>query len=404
MDWRGRAEARFEACPDGPLGVAVSGGGDSLALLMALVDWATPRARAVHAATVDHGLRPESAAEAAEVAQICAELGVSHRVLTWTERPEVGNLQAAAREARYRLLANWARGEGLGVVFVGHTRNDLAETLLMRIARGSGLDGLAAMAPEFVRDGITFVRPLLHASRADLREDLTARGIAWTDDPSNADPRFDRVRARQALEHLAPLGLTVERLAETAERLAAAREALSRTTEDLMRRRVRWDAAGMVILDTTGWRAVPEDLRFRLVKRVFGLFNGDGYAPRQQAVAEIDGLAGHGATHVAQGVIARAGADTLRFYREPAAVADAAVSDGLWDKRWHINGPPARIGALGEAGLTGVDWRPTGFTREALLTTPALHTAGAAPRSLLLAPPEGYSVSLRYSVPPPMTR
>ena len=128
------------------LGVAVSGGGDSVALLCLMADWAAPREVRLAAATVDHGLRPEAAAEAAGVAALCGRLGLAHATLRWEGWDGRGNLMDAARRARRRLLADWAAEQGLAAVALAHTRDDQAETVLMRLARGAGVDGLSAMA------------------------------------------------------------------------------------------------------------------------------------------------------------------------------------------------------------------------------------------------------------------
>ena len=137
-----------EGLPPGPVAVAVSGGGDSVALLLLLQETG---ARPLAAVTVDHGLRPESAAEAAAVAALCSARGIAHTLLRWEEPAGAGNLQARAREARRRLIGDWARGRGIGAVALGHTLDDQAETFLLRLARGSGVDGLSGMAPVMVR-------------------------------------------------------------------------------------------------------------------------------------------------------------------------------------------------------------------------------------------------------------
>ena len=183
-------------------GVAVSGGGDSVALLLLARDWAARAGRAVEAVTVDHGLRPGSAGEAAEVAALCARIGVPHDVLAWRGWDGNGNLQDNARRARRSLIADWARSRDVGAVALGHTLDDQAETLVMRLARGSGVDGLAAMAAESRAEGIVWLRPMLGLRRADLRAWLMAEGVGWAEDPSNEDEGFARVRVRRALDVL----------------------------------------------------------------------------------------------------------------------------------------------------------------------------------------------------------
>ncbi|MFP1630936.1 tRNA lysidine(34) synthetase TilS [Zhengella sp. ZM62] len=187
--------------PDGhgPVALAVSGGGDSMALLtLAAKAAAGDRCRIV-VLTVDHGLRPDARGEAEAVAGHCAALGIAHRVLRWTGDKPVRGLMAAARQARYNLLAEAAEQDGCGMVLTGHTLDDQVETLAMRAARGNG-PGLAGIAPATLHEGRTwFARPLLGLRRADLRGLLREQGVAWAEDPSNGDDRFERPRWRSML-------------------------------------------------------------------------------------------------------------------------------------------------------------------------------------------------------------
>lgn len=208
--------------------VAVSGGPDSMALLALLAEWTAAGPSRLHAVTVDHGLRPEAAGEAALVASLCRELGVPHRVRRWEgEKPQTG-LQEKARAARYALLAEEARALGAAAIVTAHTCDDQAETLLMRIAAGSGLAGLAGMALRGETHGVALLRPLLGIAKSRLLATCAARGLAFAQDPSNADPRFARVRWRKLMPELAREGLGAARLGLLAERLARAEAALKR--------------------------------------------------------------------------------------------------------------------------------------------------------------------------------
>ncbi len=183
------------------IAIALSGGGDSTALLCLLHDFYSERGEEdrLFAVTVDHGLRPDSAAEARRAGEFCAALGVPHTIRHWEGVKPVAGLQAAAREARYRLLADAATAAGCGLVMTGHTLDDQAETVAMRRARGNGR-GLSGIAPATLHDKrIWFVRPLIGQRRNDLRAFLAERGQGWIDDPSNIDPRFERVRMREAI-------------------------------------------------------------------------------------------------------------------------------------------------------------------------------------------------------------
>ncbi|WP_260924487.1 tRNA lysidine(34) synthetase TilS [Novosphingobium sp. 9] len=204
------------------LAVAISGGPDSTALLL-LAHAALPGR--VEAATVDHGLRAASADEAADVAALCERLGVPHRTLRVTVAP--GNVQSEARAARYAALADWIEDRRLAVLTTAHHADDQAETLLMRLNRASGVAGLAGTRAQGVVPGtkdLGLLRPLLGWRRADLAQVVTAAGVAAAQDPSNADPRFDRVRMRQALKDADWLDITA--VAQSAAHLAEADEAL----------------------------------------------------------------------------------------------------------------------------------------------------------------------------------
>ena len=285
------------ALPAGRLGVAVSGGGDSVALLLLLLS----AGRDVAAVTIDHGLRPGSAGEAAAVAALCAARAIPHATLRWEGWDGAGNLQDRARQARRALIADWAKQRGIGVVALGHTLDDQAETLVMRLGRGSGVDGLSAMQPEIEAEGVRWVRPLLDVRRSALRAWLTAAGVAWAEDPSNADLRFDRVRVRQALPLLAELGIGPERLAATARVLGRARAALEQATGELAAACLGDGGAGDLLLDPGPFAAGAEELRLRLLAAALSWVSGAVYRPRlvrleAAQAAVVGGRVGHGLT------------------------------------------------------------------------------------------------------------
>jgi tRNA(Ile)-lysidine synthase len=246
---------------------AVSGGPDSIALMHLLARWSAtaPRPR-ILVATVDHGLRPEAAAEAAFVAREAEALGWRHRTLAWSgAKPQTG-LQEAAREARYRLLIQSAREEGASHLVTAHTLDDQAETILMRLARGSGLTGLAGMKGERDRDGIRHVRPLLGCPKENLLELCRIQNWRFVNDPSNADERFARVRWRRIMPALAAEGLTAEKLARLAGRVFQAEEALDIKTQEALTLAEPDFGDGMVVLQ--GKRLVEEP--FEIALRMLG--------------------------------------------------------------------------------------------------------------------------------------
>lgn len=213
--------------------LAVSGGPDSLALMWLAASWrkALKRGPALSVVTVDHGLRPESAREARAVKRIAQALDLPHRTLRWAGDKPASGLQAAARDARYRLLVRAAKSAGASHIMTAHTRDDQAETVLMRLSRGSGISGLAAMARETERDGLVLARPLLDISKQRLTATLKRARIAFATDPSNADPRFTRPRLRELMPLLAAEGCDSRNLARFAARAARADAALEQLVD-----------------------------------------------------------------------------------------------------------------------------------------------------------------------------
>lgn len=404
-------EAALEgALPEPPagLGIAVSGGGDSVALLVLMAEWAAPRGVALSAATVDHGLRPEAAAEAASVAALCARLGMPHTVLRWDGPGARGNLMEAARKARQRLLGGWAAKAGLAAVALGHTRDDQAETVLMQLARGAGVDGLSAMAPARHAAGTLWLRPLLAVPRASLRAELTRRGLGWAEDPTNSDDRYLRARTRRALAALAPLGLGAGQLAATARRMATARAALQAATAEAASRLARPEA-GDLLIDTDGLLALPAETRARLLGTALAWMGNAEHPPRRAALDRLEARlrAGRPATlHGCRLTPARTGDDTgptLRLSREWRAVAGHTTPPhALWDGRWRLIPPEGcttdglHLGPLGADGLRACpDPRATGLPRASLVPTPAVWHGPSLVAAPLAGLPEGWRAELR---------
>ncbi|MGR3376670.1 tRNA lysidine(34) synthetase TilS [Salipiger abyssi] len=376
--------------PDFPtdIALAVSGGGDSMAMLTLAHNWTHTWGVTLWVVTVDHGLRPEAASEAALVRETCEELGHPHAVLHWRWDGQ-GNLMDAARRGRLDMIGRW-RGR-VGHVLLAHTRDDVAETFLMRLARGSGVDGLSAMAPmrqihqpapqralapEEV-DGarppaggdpqrFEIVRPCLDMGREELRHYLRVLKGRWVEDPSNEDPRYDRARIRRLLAELAPHGLDAEGLAATAGRMARARDALKARAAEAWARCGRLDVTtGEMVLTRAGFEALDRDTQLRLLAASLQFIASAEYRPRAAPLeALLDRLLSGGAGTLL-GCEARTGREELRLYREYAAVADLHApvsSQALWDGKWlvfHENLAKFEVRALGEEG-----WRQAGCARE----------------------------------------
>jgi tRNA(Ile)-lysidine synthase len=350
--------------------LAVSGGPDSTALMLLAARW--QERPPVLVATIDHGLRPEAAAEAETVAENAERLGLPWRILKASPPFHGGNLQDWARRARYRCLAEAAREAGHDTIVTAHHRDDQAETFLIRLARGSGVYGLAAIPEEGRLEGLALARPLLGVPRSALAALADASGLAIVDDPSNADPRFDRVRLRGAMPALAAHGLTPERLAETARRMGRAAAALDHYTEAFLHEHFRADALGVVSGPADAFATVPEEIGLRALARVLTAVGGAGYTPRLDALESLyrailatepvlEPEHAHGAElkRTLHGVVITARHGRFAAQREwgregLAEVSAPAGATLLWDARFRVDVPrlpgTLDIGPLGRSG------------------------------------------------------
>lgn len=397
----------FEARPH--LAVAVSGGPDSLCLSLLLQRWVRSRHGRITALTVDHGLRPESAAEARQVRSWLAAQGIAHRTLRWDRGADApplgGGLQAAAREARYRLLGTACRKLGILHLALAHQRDDQAETFLLRLARGSGLDGLAAMAAAGDRDGIRLLRPLLPVPRSRLAATLRARRQEWIEDPSNANTAHARIRMRRLLPSLAETGVTAARLAETSAALGRARQSMEDAVAELLSAAVEIDPAGYLWLDPAALAGAPAEVSQRALARCLMAIGGGAYGPRLERLLRLHGQIaagrlGAGATLGGCRIVSLKG--RLLICRELAAVeaacALAAQAAQRWDGRFIValgggNQKTGRfqLAALGAAGYRAIlalqpELRRHRIPAMARPVLPALWRAGKAGKGPIAVP------------------
>jgi tRNA(Ile)-lysidine synthase len=275
------AKTLFAGWRDLPaLVLAVSGGPDSVALMWLAARWRKAFARGPRliAVTIDHGLRKEAAQEAREVKRLARGLDIEHRTLRWTgDKPRRG-VPAAARDARYRLLAQAARATRATHVLTAHTRDDQAETLLMRLLRGSGIAGLSAMARESERDGIRLARPLLDVPKSRLVATLNKAKIVFADDPTNRDTAFTRPRLRALLPLLAAEGGDARGLARLAARLARAHAAVEVLADGAERYLALANDPTRPGLDARAFAGLPEEIRLRLLRRSLDRIGHEGPA------------------------------------------------------------------------------------------------------------------------------
>jgi tRNA(Ile)-lysidine synthase len=280
------ADAAFRGLEDlSGLVIAASGGPDSTALLHLAAAWARRlnKAPKLLAVTVDHGLRPQAAAEAASVKRLARRLGVPHRTVRWRGNKPKAGLQEAARLARYRLLAETAARAGCAHILTAHTLDDQAETILFRLARGSGLTGLAGMAtasllPIDAETQVFIVRPFLHIPKARLVATLRAANIAYSEDPSNFDPKFTRARLRVLMPALAREGLDARGFSRLAARMRRADSAIEFAVHAARAALApaAWPRRGPVEFDAEKFRELPAEVGLRLLGRAIAHCGDEG--------------------------------------------------------------------------------------------------------------------------------
>ncbi|RWC34513.1 MAG: tRNA lysidine(34) synthetase TilS [Mesorhizobium sp.] len=379
---------------------AVSGGSDSTALLLLLKDHLdrTAPATKLLAVTIDHGLRPGSAAEAQAVARLCLGRGIAHRTLVWSGRKPSTGMPAAAREARYRLLAEAAQAEGIGLILTGHTADDQAETVLMRKAREDGARqdgrGLAGMAPATLYDWrIWIARPLLGTRRAALREVLQRSNVGWVEDPTNEDEAFERPRIRAALADRNGTQ-RVEDAVALAARAAVEREQLGHRAAALIRGFASRPAAGLIRLDPGFATAGDEAAAVYALRILLATVGGVAFLPDQvRSEALLDRLraAPFCATLSRTVIDARRAGLFLRRETRNLPPAAPAVDNALWDGRRRIklgDEPGAfLIAPLGAARAAKQaipeDGTPPSLFRAALAAEPVLWRASELPGECL---------------------
>ena len=380
------------------LGVAVSGGSDSVALLYLMYNFSTKNCLHLEAATVNHNLRPEAADEAAYVADMCRELGIGHTTLSWEGWNKSGNLQNEARRARYQLLADWATTRGLETVALGHTSDDQAETFLMRLARSAGADGLAAMQPEFTRYRANFCRPALALGRSELRAFLQRHSVMWKDDPSNMDPTYERVKARNALPKLAELDIDAGRLNAVAQNLRIASDALRHYTAKETERAVT-QKDGDLIVDRAYFLFLPQDIQHRILTRALLWIAGGDYAPRGTAIQDLRCAIKHHKARTLYGCLLTCSDTDFRLSREHNAVKNLSCeTTAVWDGRWQFSGPhdtAYNVTPLGDVGLKQIeDWRQSEHPRNTLKSSPAVWHGDALIAAPLAGLPNGWRATL----------
>lgn len=325
--------------------IAVSGGPDSAALMWLVRDWVqrTPDAPKLSVVTVDHGLRAAARGEAEQVAVWADEAGLAHHLLVCTDLATESRVQEKARDARYDTLRRWCRKNDAQAIVLAHTLDDQAETVVMRLARGSGVDGLTAMRGTTMSEGIALCRPLLSVSKQRLIATLEENGHGWISDPSNQEERFERVRVRAAMPSLAAIGLTADMLAQTAERMARARDALDGMVDEAIARAVCVSPAGFCAIDHEVLATLSDEIAMRLLERCLTAVGGGRYAPRQERLLRLHCQITDDAFKTATlgGCVVRRRSNAIAVVREtrrstPSHLTVNCGQSALWDGRIRV--------------------------------------------------------------------
>ncbi|WP_323761739.1 tRNA lysidine(34) synthetase TilS [Maricaulis sp.] len=385
----------------GPLGIACSGGGDSLALLVMASEWARDSGRDLHVLTVDHCLRSTSGDEAKLVARMASRLGWPCSILYWDDARVGGGLQSRARSARHRLLAKACRENGLTGLALGHTRDDQSETLWLRLAAGGSWRSAAAMGertpspawPEG-RD-LELLRPCLGVTRSELRDVLRGAGVDWVDDPSNKDDRFARIRARSDLERLRQAGFDTDRFAALADQLGPIQAVERQTAWRCGQTAVTLHDWGGASLDGCAWSGIAPAARLTILDALVTAVSGQPASPSRGRLEPLDAAILAVGPLTGCGVRLWAGSGgTIWLVRDRGAVlgrVDHHASDPwtgeadgtrIFDGRFEIS-----------AGARNLDWGILGETYDGLSSRAILKSVpGVARAGLLVARDAGQVV------------
>lgn len=348
----------FERAPH--LAVAVSGGADSMALLLLTQEWAAARDGKVTALTVDHGLRPEATDEAAQLHRWCKTLGIEHRTLRWNPPTIMSGMMEQARNARYILLTDWCRDHHVLHLLTAHHQGDQVETFFFRLSRGSGLDGLACMPSLSDVSGVRLLRPLLSVPKARLEATLLQAGHAWIEDPTNQNTRYSRNHIRQQLAGL-PQNLAIaERTSTVISCLTNTRNMLENKSVEQLTQTVSLFPGGYALIDYPRLQSLPDEIGFRLLASLITTLTGNDHPPRTAMIERLwQTLRRHPKRHTLAGLqfAHQPARQRLLVCREPRAIAPAMPltpgATSYWDNRfevrWQGRHPPfLQVAALGK--------------------------------------------------------
>lgn len=394
-----------QLAPHDHYALAVSGGRDSMALV-ALAAAAQKKSNApqFHVVSVDHGLRKEARHEMRLVAETCRRVGLPHKILRSDTPLGASGIQQAARELRYRLMAGWCAKRKIAALIVAHHQRDQAETILMRLARGSGVDGLSGMARvqklETAAGDLQILRPFLDTDPELLARIVRRAKFDWIEDPSNQDEQFERVRWRQAANMLEELGLTAPALARTSANMRQMRDYLDAQTTDWLQAHGGYHFCGFYSLDKAAFLTLPALLRLRVLAHVMARMGPVKFAPSETSLTHAAGLIAARASggHTLGGCMIRWRANEIMVGREAAAL-DAVPpvaftrTGSVWDRRFFV---AIRKGKKAKTGLFAA---PLGRKGLGLLERAGLQVPKAVPRCYLHVLPAVFDADGLISCP-----
>lgn len=269
------------------IAVAVSGGSDSMALAIAAKEIIADESSNLIALTVDHKLRDESKNEAIQAGKWLNKCGINHHVLAWNGEKKQSNIQSEARNARYKLLTDYCHASGIDLLLIGHNSEDQAETVLMRLMRGSGVDGIAGVSARTVAHGINILRPFLKIKKQQIKEFLTTMGQNWIEDPSNLNEKYARVVARNFINQAADKDLLVDRLVETAENMSQSKSYIESKIAEDMQRAVKIYAEGYVVIDAEVFKLLHVEAAYKILSKIVQAVGGSYYKPRFEKLKNL---------------------------------------------------------------------------------------------------------------------
>ena len=360
----------------GQLAVAVSGGSDSLALLYLMHDWSKNSKTTIQVVSVDHQLRQESKQECQFIKQISDELGLLHTTLVWKKTTKKGNLSEIARDARYQLIATWAKSQGVSMICLGHTMDDQAETVLMQIARCAGVDGLSGMPVQSQRFGVNWIRPLLGTKRLQLRKYLYEKNCRWVDDPTNEDSQYTRVKIRKIIPYLKEGGVSIESLASIATNLQHSKQIIDDVVRSVAQNLVSLSELGEYIISNGFWDLRTE-IQIKLIAKMVQFMCGEKNPRRASAVRNcIHNIQYNKAGTISNYCVRLLKNEDILFYQTANTIPKKTKACSLWNCRWKATGfglENCFLGPLEKVGIKEIGSTPNlRWAKDRLVVSPAL--------------------------------